>query len=281
MEAFYLLSFSSHPSSITIELTASGFTLGGGSKCAGSTDTLYRKTNDEFAALKSRSRSNSCTSNLHLTSLRFSSKTDLNRTPSAGGQSQSRHLGSRRNIYEDLIAPPRRANSAEDGHSLTSEPIYAVVDLKVKKARRLNQLNSSFREHQHEVGDDEEERGKSDQTIKADMMRDKETGRLKEKTKTSANDQGAAKYSVPPAGSNDYEELNELTIENIADFEDDPDSSDEAENIYEPVSVFKIHPKPQSSHSINHSRSTSPKYPCHRPQRRCPRRSTLRADPPK
>ncbi|XP_055620178.1 uncharacterized protein LOC129764721 isoform X2 [Toxorhynchites rutilus septentrionalis] len=218
--------------SITIELTASGFTLGG-SRCAGSTDTLNRKTSDEFAALKSRSRSNSCTSYLHLTSHRFSSKTDLNRTPSAGGgQSQSRNkVGSKRNIYEEFMAPPRRANSAEDGHSLASEPIYAVVDLKVKKARRLNQLNSSFREQQqHEESETEDEPQKSDQTIKADMMRDKETGRLKERSKSSAND----KAGVTPMTSNDYEELNELTIENIADFED---SSDEAENIYEPINI--------------------------------------------
>lgn len=109
------------------------------------------------------------------------------------------------------------------------EPIYAVVDLSVKKARRMNQR----REHDSLGTVDDGTETEEEHSIKVDMVRDKETGRLKEKSK-SANVLPVG--GIFGGGSNDYEELNELVMESFVNFGEDQDDSNDGENIYEPVS---------------------------------------------
>ncbi|XP_055586050.1 uncharacterized protein LOC129738781 [Uranotaenia lowii] len=211
--------------SITIELTANGFILGGG-KSAGSTDTLYRKDRRHYNASAStgtgtlealgRSRSNSHSNSNSKSSQqqprRYSSKTGLNpMMMMVDGQDQ-------RNIYEEVAGDDSDLAPVK-GKSSNAEPIYAVVDLNVKKARRLNQLNG-------ELGSG---------SIKVDMVRDQDTGRLEEKS--SKNSNAAVASALPVVSINDYEELNELGFEHFVDFGDDLDNSNDSENIYEPINI--------------------------------------------
>ncbi|XP_058831812.1 uncharacterized protein LOC131690221 isoform X2 [Topomyia yanbarensis] len=227
--------------SITIALTENGFSLGGGGNAAGirsvgSTDTLYRKLKPDPATTSSINctRSNSHSSDLHRSSQSSSSRTDLNRS------TVRRH---------DSRSPPKRSASGDraallGGYQLRSEPIYAVVDMSLKKARRLNQFSYGVREEDlvklGEAGDFPP----SEHSIKVEMVRDSETGRLKERS----NIDGPiplASGSIAPVNTNDYEELSDLTIENFANF--DLENSNDDENIYEPINI------PEHPLSSNHS----------------------------
>ncbi|XP_052562539.1 uncharacterized protein LOC120413332 isoform X2 [Culex pipiens pallens] len=211
--------------SITIELTANGFHLAGAGKLsAGSTDTLYRKASSASEKPpKGRSRSNSH-NNLSSSQPQqlHTSRTNLNRSPAAAASStvEGRAVPSKRSnggggVYEEI---------AEPVVAISGEPIYAVVDLSAKKARRLNQRNGG--------GEDEPD----GQMIKVDMVRDSETGRLKEKSK-SANLVVVPIGGSYPVGNNDYEELNELALAGFANFGDDQENSNDGENIYEPINI--------------------------------------------
>ncbi|XP_021694726.1 uncharacterized protein LOC110674761 isoform X1 [Aedes aegypti] len=245
--------------SITIELTANGYNLTGtGIKSVGSTDTLYQRINgisttgSESIVPRSRSRSNSHSSNLQPSSASspessqqkshgFSSKVDLLRTLSTP-QPVDQRTASSKKIDQGI------GNGAtQGGSSPMVEPIYAVVDLKVKKARRLNQLR------EHDSLGSVEDGTEDEHSIKVDMVRDQETGRLKEKSRsTNLLPIGGSGFG----GSNDYEELNELIAESFINFGDDPEDSNDGENIYEPINIPEG-PLTSSSTSLPSSQPTS------------------------
>ncbi|XP_062538189.1 nuclear pore complex protein DDB_G0274915-like isoform X2 [Armigeres subalbatus] len=256
--------------SITIELTANGYNLTGtGIKSVGSTDTLYQRKLNATTQTGSRSvvesrnlsRSNSHSSSSHppmslspFSSAsssqqkshggQFSSKIDIYRTGSSPEAQPAVHLNSvKRNHYEEIGS----GTTPKQG-SLMVEPIYAVVDLKVKKARRLNQ-----RKEPDSLGSVDDGTEDDEHSIKVDMVRDTETGRLKEKSRsTNLLPIGASNF----VGSNDYEELNELIVESFVNFGDDPDDSNDGENIYEPINIPEG-PLTLSSSSLPSGQSTT------------------------
>ncbi|XP_058444652.1 uncharacterized protein LOC131426170 isoform X2 [Malaya genurostris] len=226
--------------SITIALTENGFTLGSGAgsvgaRSVGSTDTLYRKVKSDSSTVSPTNcvRSNSHCSDLNKSSQMYSSRTELNRSP-------VRQQGCR--------SPPKRSASSDRAgvggeYSLRSEPIYAVVDMNLKKARRLHQFSYGVRDADL-VGTQYAPMQPSEHNIKVEMIRDLETGRLKERTNIDCPT-SLASGSGPQTSSNDYEELSDLTIENFASFGDDLDNANDDENIYEPINI--------PEHSSNHS----------------------------
>lgn len=248
------------PRSITIELTANGYNMTGtGIKSVGSTDTLYRRKpnattttaanapGSESIVPRSRSRSNSHSSNLQPSSSSSSSPPSVSASESQPASSQQKSHGggsgfsSKTDLFragKDHPAPTRRNDHDKVDSPLMVEPIYAVVDLKVKKARRLNQLREP-----DSLGSVEDGGGTTTEdehsSIKVDMVRDRETGRLKEKSR-SANLLPIGGGGGGYGGSNDYEELNELIAESFVNFGDEPDDSNDGENIYEPVSEWII-----------------------------------------
>ncbi|XP_055523770.1 uncharacterized protein LOC129717699 isoform X2 [Wyeomyia smithii] len=213
--------------SITISLTKNGFTLSGrgAGRSVGSTDTLYRSAKAASAAgltASTRLRSNSHSSDLHKSSQNYSSRTELNRS-----------------------SPKKLAGNAsgEPPAAEKLEPIYAVVDLSLKKSRRLNLFGHGSLEPDLVEG----------QRIKVEMIRDRETGRLQEKANAVLGTTSSAR-SLLPTSNNDYEELSELTIENFSSFGDDQDNSNDSENIYEPINIPEI---PLSSSNASPSATPS------------------------
>ncbi|XP_053681652.1 uncharacterized protein LOC128732427 [Sabethes cyaneus] len=223
--------------SITISLTENGFTLssGGPGRSVGSTDTLYRSAKASSATgltASVRIRSNSHCSDLHKTSQNYSSRTELNRT------SPTRRQGAN--------SPKNCGNAGGTAGGAPAEPIYAVVDLSLKKSRRLKQWGQAS---------GEPDVVETEHRIKVEMVRDRETGRLQEKSSSDspiAATSGAA--CSAPTSNNDYEELSELTIENFGLFRDDQDNSNDSENIYEPINIPEI---PLSSRNASPSATPS------------------------